>query len=181
MLEEKAEMAAHRLILQEDKNLRKAIAEEEKQKFLKEKEKYLEDVLLQEKEKLTKNAEAEIGRIKALYSAQPGQNERATFEISAVRASSDYAALEAEVKTLKEKHQHNIDALELHYKEQLREKDEETANMVKLIVEGFEAEILKLKIQNRTCATMLTQAVNDLEFLHKQRQSAGKEEIIIRE
>jgi hypothetical protein len=53
--------------------------------------------------------------------------------------------------------------------------------MVKLIVEGFEAEILKLKIQNRTCATMLTQAVNDLEFLHKQRQSAGKEEIIIRE
>ena len=181
MLEEKAEMAAHRLILQEDKNLRKAIAEEEKQKFLKEKEKYLEDVLLQEKEKLTKNAEAEIGRIKALYSAQPGQNERATFEISAVRASSDYAALEAEVKTLKEKHQHNIDALELHYKEQLREKDEETANMVKLVVEGFEAEILKLKIQNRTCATMLTQAVNDLEFLHKQRQSAGKEEIIIRE
>ena len=66
-LEERAEMSAHKTVLSENRKLRDAIAEEEKQKFLKEKEDYLQKELAKEKDRLKKEADAEMAKLKAKY------------------------------------------------------------------------------------------------------------------
>ena len=45
-------MTTHKLMLQQDQQLRSAIVEEERKRFLKEKEDYLQSVLDKEREKL---------------------------------------------------------------------------------------------------------------------------------
>jgi hypothetical protein len=47
--EERAEMAAHKTVIQQDKQLRSQIAEEERKKFLEEKQSYLDQVLDKER------------------------------------------------------------------------------------------------------------------------------------
>jgi len=61
--EERAEMSAQKTLIQQDSKLRSQIAEEERKKFLKEKESYLDDVLKKEKLRLQQQAELEVSGV----------------------------------------------------------------------------------------------------------------------
>ena len=88
--EERAKMTTHKLMLQ-DQQLRSAIVEEERKRFLKEKDEYLQSILEKEREKLRVEAEAEVARVKAQYRRAGGaSNDRERqLEINAIQNSTD--------------------------------------------------------------------------------------------
>jgi len=169
-LEERAEMSAHKTVLSENRKLRDAIAEEEKQKFLKEKEDYLQQELAKEKGRLKKEADAEMAKLKAKY-RRGGEvdTQKRQLEMNAIQSNANNGALLAEIKSLKEQLAHANEVHDSHHKHVKAKIDQETIGMVKLIVEGFENEIKTLERKYRDCALLLKEAVKDVEFLSKNK------------
>eukprot|EP00945_MAST-04E_sp_MAST-4E-sp1_P005007 g5007.t1 len=167
--EERAEISAHKMVLSQDHKLRAAIAEEEKQKFLKEKEQYLESILSKERERLKAEAEAEVAKVKAKYRRSGGgdSSKHRELEINAIQSSADNSSLILEIKTLKEKHEHAVEVIENQHKIAWEKRNKETADMVKLIVEGFETEMKMVRKKFHTCSKLLNQAVKDIDYLTK--------------
>merc|ERR1711871_287580 len=165
--EERAKMTTHKLMLQQDQQLRSAIVEEERKRFLKEKEDYLQSVLDKEREKLKAEAEAEVARVKAQYRRAGGADKgrERQLEINAIQNSTDKETLLLEIKALKQKHEHAIEVIENGYKLQMQKQTEETSRMVKLIVDGYELEMKQIKKKFITCSKLLDQAIHDIEIL----------------
>ena len=174
--EERAKMTTHKLMLQQDQQLRSAIAEEERKRFLKEKDEYLHSILEKEREKLRVEAEAEVARVKAQYRrAGGGSNERERqLEINAIQNSTDKETLLLEIRSLKEKHAHEVEVIEKSYKEQLQKHEEETGRMVKLIVDGYEQEMSSMKKKFINCSRLLSQAIQDIEILKAKNDKLSK-------
>mgnify|MGYP006093823933 CR=1 FL=1 len=174
--EERAKMTTHKLMLQQDQQLRSAIVEEERKRFLKEKEDYLQSVLDKEREKLKMEAEAEVARVKAQYRRTGGTDKgrERQLEINAIQNSTDKETLLLEIKALKQKHEHEIEVIENEYKTELKKKQEETGRMIKLIVDGYELEMKRMKKKFITCSKLLSQAIHDIEVLNARNEKHSK-------
>ena len=174
--EERAKMTTHKLMLQQDQQLRSAIVEEERKRFLKEKDEYLQSILEKEREKLRVEAEAEVARVKAQYRRAGGaSNDRERqLEINAIQNSTDKETLLLEIKSLNEKHAHEVEVIEKSYKEQLQKHEEETGRMVKLIVDGYEKEMSSMKKKFINCSRLLSQAIQDIEILKAKNDKLSK-------
>ena len=70
-----------------------------------------------------------------------------------------------EIKSLQQKHKHEIEVIENEYKTQLKKEKEETTRMVKLIVDGYEVEMKRMKKKFMVCSKLLNQAIHDIEVL----------------
>lgn len=175
--EERAKMTTHKLMLQQDQQLRSAIVEEERKRFLKEKEDYLQSVLDKEREKLKAEAEAEVARVKAQYRRAGGADKgrERQLEINAIQNSTDKETLLLEIKALKQKHEHAIEVIENGYKLQMQKQTEETSRMVKLIVDGYELEMKQIKKKFITCSKLLDQAIHDIEILTARNEKLSRE------
>ena len=174
--EERAKMTTHKLMLQQDQQLRSAIVEEERKRFLKEKEDYLQSVLDKEREKLKMEAEAEVARVKAQYRRTGGTDKgrERQLEINAIQNSTDKETLLLEIKALKQKHEHEIEVIENEYKTELKKKQEETGRMIKLIVDGYELEMKRMKKKFISCSKLLSQAIHDIEVLNARNEKHSK-------
>jgi uncharacterized protein YfbU (UPF0304 family) len=71
-----------------------------------------------------------------------------------------------EIKALKQKHEHEIEIIENEYKTELKKKQEETGRMIKLIVDGYELEMKRMKKKFISCSKLLSQAIHDIEVLN---------------
>ena len=136
---------------------------------MKEKEQYLESILSKERERLKAEAEAEVAKVKAKYRRSGGgdSSKHRELEINAIQSSADNSSLILEIKTLKEKHEHAVEVIENQHKIAWEKRNKETADMVKLIVEGFETEMKMVRKKFHTCSKLLNQAVKDIDYLTK--------------
>ena len=80
-----------------------------------------------------------------------------------------------ELKSLQQKHEHEIEVIENEYKTQLEKKKEETTRMVKLIVDGYEAEMKRMKKKFIACSKLLSQAIHDIEVLSARNEKLSKQ------
>ena len=79
--EERAEMAAQKTLIQQDKQLRSQIAEEERKKFMEEKQSYLDEVLTKERTRLQAQAQLEVEELKKSFRRGTGnvENQKKMF------------------------------------------------------------------------------------------------------
>ena len=102
--EERAEMAAQKSLLQQDKKLRSQIAEEERQKFLEEKQSYLDEVLAKERDRLHKQAADEVAELKRQFRRGTDISAREKeLEMQVIQDSADREVLMLELEALKKR------------------------------------------------------------------------------
>ena len=78
------------------------------------------------------------------------------------------------IKALKQKHEHEIEVIENEYKTELKKKQEETGRMIKLIVDGYELEMKRMKKKFISCSKLLSQAIHDIEVLNARNEKHSK-------
>ena len=129
-----------------------------------------------EREKLKMEAEAEVARVKAQYRRTGGTDKgrERQLEINAIQNSTDKETLLLEIKALKQKHEHEIEVIENEYKTELKKKQEETGRMIKLIVDGYELEMKRMKKKFISCSKLLSQAIHDIEVLNARNEKHSK-------
>jgi|TARA_B110000208_G_C11712513_1_gene409822 hypothetical protein len=169
--EERAEMAAQKTLIQQDKQLRSQIAEEERKKFLKEKQSYLDDVLNKERTRLQAQAEAEVAELKKSFRRGTGISAREKeLEMQAVQDGADREVMMLEIQALKKHHQSEKRGQDQLFNSWIMEHQSESKKMIQELMIAFEEEMSGMRNRCTEAENMLESATRDLEYLMEENE-----------
>lgn len=160
-MEERAEMAAKKMILREDKQLRGAIQEEIEKKFEAEKASYLDSALADEKARLIAGAEEEKRKLAQRYRRQSVArvtHHEHELELKAVQDAADKDLLLLEMDTLKKRHNAALQNKEVEFENAIVTHKNEARQMFREFCTAFEEEQRKLMLQNEEMKRILKEA-----------------------
>ena len=169
--EERAEMAAQKTLLQQDEKLRSQIAEEERQKFIEEKQSYLDQVLEKERARLQEQAALEVAELKKQFRRGSDISAREKeLEMQVIQDNADREVLMLEIEALKKKHKSTLHATDSKFDNWVAEHTGETRKMISQMVEAFEEELSGERKRREKAETMLEDATRDLEYLIEENE-----------
>jgi hypothetical protein len=169
--EERAEMAAHKTVLQQDQKLRSQIAEEERQKFLEEKQSYLDEVLKRERARLQEQAANEVAELKKQFRRGTGISSREKeLEMQVVQDNADREVLMLELQALKKRHKSTIRDSSTKFDGWVAAHKGETQKMITEMVEAFEEELSAARKRSERAESLLADATRDLEYLMEENE-----------
>ena len=169
--EERAEMAAQKSLLQQDKKLRSQIAEEERQKFLEEKQSYLDEVLAKERDRLHEQAADEVAELKRQFRRGTDISAREKeLEMQVIQDSADREVLMLELEALKKRQKNIIQSNSTKFDAWVAEHTGETKKMIKEMVEAFEEELSRVRKRSERAESLLADATRDLEYLMEENE-----------
>ena len=169
--EERAEMAAQKTLLQQDKKLRSQIAEEERKKFMEEKQSYLDEMLAKERERLQEQAAAEVAELKKQFRRGTGRSAREKeLEMQAVQDAADREVMMLEIEALKKRHHSGMKGKQAQFDLWVQEHHGETQRMIGEMVEAFEEEMSALRRRAMQAEKLLGDATRDMEFLMEENE-----------
>ena len=185
--EERAEMAAQRMVLQQDHELRQAIQEEERAKILhnmdeeleKAKASYLESALDEERRRLQQEASEQLTK-QYQQTQQMARNvhgrERELQmkimddEMQLLQAQADKNLLVLELEATQKQHTAKIDALQRKHQTELAEMSRKQKALFEGLVEGFEEEMKTLRERCGESERLLMRATADIVCLNERNQ-----------
>lgn len=165
-VEARAEAAAQRMLLEEDAELRKAIAEEERSKLEKEAEDKMLAEIEKEKNKLREEAEKERQALLSRYSGAEMAGDKAQeLELRLIQAEAERRLLKLELERQRAQHEADLNRLRQSHSRALHDAKVQELRMFREMVAAFEEE--KAGYDGRTAeqARALEAASEDIRFL----------------
>ena len=159
-------MAADKTLLQQDQKLRSQIAEEERQKFLEEKQSFLDEVLEKERARLQEQASKEVEELKRQFRRGVNISSREKeLEMQVVQDNADREVLLLELEAMKKRHKSTIRDNSTKFDQWVAAHEGETQKMITEMVEAFEEELSAARKRSERAESLLADATRDLEYL----------------
>ena len=169
--EERAEMSAQKTLIQQDKQLRSQIAEEERTKFLEEKQSYLDEVLNKERKRLQDQAEAEVAELKKSFRRGTGISAREKeLEMQSVQDQADREVLMLEIQSLKKHHQSGMKGKDQQFNSWIQDHQSESKTMITEMMKAFEEEMTAMRERCSSTEQLLSSATRDMEYLMEENE-----------
>jgi len=169
--EERAEMAAQKTLIQQDKQLRSQIAEEERKKFMEEKQSYLDEVLTKERTRLQAQAQLEVEELKKSFRRGTGISSREKeLEMQNVQDQADREVLMLEIQGLKKHHGNQQRGKDQQFSSWINDHQNESKQMIQNLMEAFEEEMSSMRNRCNETEKMLESATRDMEYLMEENE-----------
>lgn len=165
-MEERAEAAAQRMLLEEDAELRKAIQEEERAKLEKANEALIQSRLEEERRKLREDAERDRSAALEKFSASHVSEREQELELSLIQIQSEKSLLLLELSQLKAEHAAEVNRLNAEHRKATHDAKVEELHMFREMVSGFEEDRAATDAKIAELGRLLGQAVSDIQGLH---------------
>ena len=178
ILEERAEAAAQRSLLEEDAELRKAIAEEERRRLEKDHAAVLEAKVEAERQRLRDIANQEREALVQKYSESASSEREQELELALIEAGSEKGLLLVELGRLRATHAAEIQRLKSINRHTIHDVRVEALKMFREMAVGFEEERTALENRCSELSRLLALAMRDIEHLANKNAELEKQILI---
>ena len=159
-------MSAQKTLIQQDHKLREQIAEEERKKFLEQKQSYLDDVLKKEKSRLQEQVASEVAELKKSFRRGTGiSNREKELELQSVQDQADREVLMLEIQALKKAHLNERRGNQNDFNSWIQTHQKESKKMIHEMILCFEEEMNNLRERCVHAEKLLSSATRDIEYL----------------